>query len=217
MEKRKYEIKAIIFDIGGVLELDKKPLFRKSCTNPSSKGVHEFVAKKLKLSIDQYFDSIYTNYAKSTEGTISEKKAVSSISKNLKITEKKLKKLFFKSYKKNFKTNRELYRFAFNLKKKGYKIAILSDQWHLSKKTLVPEKYEKKFDVSIISCDVGLRKPDPKIYKLILKKLKLPAKNCIFIDNREWNLEPAKKLGIKTILFKENKQVFREIKKFGIK
>lgn len=212
----KNKIKAVIFDIGGVLELDKQPFFRKSRSQPASRGVHEFVAKKLKISIDQYFDSIDTNYAKSITGELTEKKAVSKISKNLKITTKKLESLYKKAYRKNFKTNKELYAFAFELKKQGYKIAILSDQWHISKKVLMPQKITEKFDEVIVSCDVGLRKPNPKIYKLTLKKLKLPAKNCLFIDNQEWNIKPAKKLGMKTILFKDNKQVFGQFSKFNL-
>jgi len=69
----------------------------------------------------------------------------------------------------------------------------------------------------ILSCDVEIRKPNLKIYKLLLSKLKIPAKNCLFIDNQKWNIEPAKKLGFQTILFKNNKQLFEQLSKLGIK
>jgi len=202
-------IKAIIFDVGGVLQLGEysKKIYKKHRTL----GVHNYVSKKLGISLDQYFDSLDTAYAKSIEGEISEKKVVSIIAKNLKISEKKLKKLFFQAYKKNFKFNKQLFKQALKFKKKGYKIAILSDQWHLSKKALVLTKYAKSFDVVVVSCDVGIRKPNPKIYKLTLKKLKLPAKQTVFIDNQEWNIKPAKKLGMNTILFINNKQLFKQL------
>lgn len=211
----KNKIKAVIFDIGGVLELGKSPKWKKNCHR--NKGVHMFISEKLGISIDQWFDSIDTTYTKSITGEIPEKRVLKILSKNLKISKEKLKKLLIKAYRKNFKTNKELYDFAFNLKKQGYKIAILSDQWHFSKKALIPEKITKKFDVSIVSCDVGLRKPDIKIYNLTLKKLKLPAKSCVFIDNQEWNLKPARKIKMKTILYKNNKQVFRQLSKMNIK
>jgi len=127
-----------------------------------------------------------------------------------------LQKVFVKAYKRNFQRNKELFRKAFQLNKKGYKIAILSDQWHLSKKALVNKKDMKKFDAVVISCDVGLRKPDPKIYRLVLKRLKLPAKNTVFIDNQKWNTKPARKLGMNTILFKNNKQAFKQLRKLGV-
>jgi FMN phosphatase YigB (HAD superfamily) len=38
----------------------------------------------------------------------------------------------------------------------------------------------------------------------------------LFIDNREWNLKPARKLGMKTILFKNNKQTIKDLKKLKL-
>jgi len=207
-------VKSIIFDIGGVLELGRSSKYLK---NHSSLGVHEYASKELNLSLDQYFDSIDTTYAMAIEGQISENESIRILSLNFKINKKKLLKLYKKAYEKNFKTNKELYKFAFKLKKQGYKIAILSDQWYLSKKAVVKEKYAKKFNAVVVSCDVGMRKPNPKIYKLVLKKLNLHAKNCIFIDNQPWNIKPAKKLGMKTILFKDNKQVFNQLEKLGVR
>jgi len=61
-----------------------------------------------------------------------------------------------------------------------------------------------------------VRKPNPGIYKLLLKKLRLPAKKVLFIDNREWNLRPARELGIKTILFESNRQLIRSFISKGI-
>ena len=208
--KKRNTIKAIIFDIGGVLYLGKYTYFHiKSHRN----GVHLDISKKLKISIDHWFDAIDSTYADAIEGKISEAKSLSIISKNLKINKTKLQKTIRQQYKKHFSENKELFKTALKFKKSGYKIAILSDQWAFSKEVLVHKKYYKKFFPVIISCDVGMRKPDMKIYKLTLKKLKLKPYETIFIDNRNWNLDPAKKLGMKTILFKNNKQTIRELKK----
>jgi len=214
-KKRCSSIKSIIFDIGGVLELGEAPIKIKNCYHP--KGVHEYVASKLKISLDQYFDSIDTVYSESMENKISKQLLLKVMAQNLKTTQKNLQKLYFKAYRKKFKTNKQLYRFAFNLRKKGYKIGILSDQWHLSKPVHAPKKLMKKFNAVIISCEVGLRKPDPKIYKLVLKKLKTKPSEAIFIDNQKWNIKPAEKIGFKTILYKNNKQVFNELSKWGVR
>jgi len=207
-------VKSIIFDIGGVLELGRSSKYLK---NHSSLGVHEYASKELNLSLDQYFDSIDTTYAMAIESQISESETIRILSLNFKISKKKLLKLYKKAYEKNFKTNKELYKFAFKLQKQGYKIAILSDQGYLSKHSVVKEKYTKKFNVVVVSCDVGMRKPNPKIYRFVLKKLNLRAKNGIFIGNQIWNIKPAKKLGMKTILFKDNKQVFKQLEKWRVK
>lgn len=202
------DIKAVIFDIGGVLELGINSSY--SIKKSKQLGIHSEIAKKLNISIDQYLDAIDTTYADSIKGKISEKKAINIIAKNLKTSEKKLEKLYIKIYKKHFKKNKHLFKQAFKLRKKNYKISILSDQWPISKKALMSSRLYKKFNPIIISCDVGLRKPDKKIYKLILEKLNLKPSQTIFIDNQEWNIKPAKKLGINTILFNNNKQLFEQ-------
>ncbi|MCK5149923.1 HAD family phosphatase [Candidatus Pacearchaeota archaeon] len=202
---KKEEIKAIIFDVGGVLVLRKKPQNKNLFF-----GVYESIAKKLKISLDHYFDSIDTTYARSMEGLISYKQALSILSKNLKTNPKKLEKILIQVYKNHFEQNKQLFKQAFKLKKLGYKITILSDQWHFSKKALMSGKDYKKFGEVFVSCDVGMRKPDPKIYKLVLKRLKLNPSQTLFIDNQEWNTKPAEKIGMRTILFKDNKQLFKQ-------
>lgn len=220
MKRRKeVKIKAIIFDIGGVLQLPKYLVKLIQDTHLAgvpmhcghrNKSVHEYLANKFKVLLDQWFDSIDSTYAKSIEGKFSEEKVIKSISENLKINPKKLRKFTIKAYKNNFKLNKQLLKQSLKLKKKGYKIAILSDQWHLSKLALMPKRLTKHFSPVVVSCDVGLRKPNPEIYKLTLKKLKLKPSETLFIDNQEWNIRPAKKLGMKAILFKSNEQLFQE-------
>ena len=60
------------------------------------------------------------------------------------------------------------------------------------------------FDVVIISGDVGYRKPDKKIYEVLLNKINGSAEECVFIDDKLENLQAASELGIKTIKFVRN-------------
>lgn len=203
-------IKAVIFDVGGVLQLEKG-----RSKDDIHKGIHEAVARFFDLDLDTWFDAIDSVYAKSIEGTIRENKVFRIIAKNVNISVRKLQEVIFKAYENNFKRNDGLFDFAWKLKKK-HKIAILSDQWHASKKVLIKNEDAKRFDAVVISCDVGMRKPNPKIYKLVLKRLGLKPEETVFIDNRDWNTEPAEKLGMKTILFRNNKQTFKELKKLGV-
>src|SRR5205807_4802790 len=56
------------------------------------------------------------------------------------------------------------------------------------------------FDHIIDSSAVGLRKPDPAIYRELLRRLGRPAEEAAFIDDFEENLPPAADLGITTIV-----------------
>ncbi len=212
------KIKAIIFDVGGVLKL---PRFSKR-DNENEKSFHLRMSKYLQMSLDSWFDAIDNVYAKSFEGRIKNSKLMKNISENLNINIEDFLRLSDKTFNKLFKRNNKMYRIVCKLKKKGYLVGVLSDQWFFSKRILTPEKDMRNFDVVVISCDVGLRKPDKKIYELLLKKLKgkvrgIKASEILFIDNRDYNLEPASKLGMKVILFKNNKQCLREMKRMGLK
>ncbi len=206
-------IKVVVFDIGGVLELGD---YKKPVRGHQLISVHEYISKKLKISLDTWFDAIDSTYSRAIEGTISRQKTLSTIAKNLEVSERKIEKIIIKAYRKNFRTNKKLYKIAQKIKDKGYKISILSDQWYFSKDALMPEKRTKIFSPVLVSCDLGIRKPNPKIYKLLIKKLNVKPGEILFIDNREWNTKPANKLGIKTIIFKDNKQLLKSLEKFKI-
>lgn len=55
------------------------------------------------------------------------------------------------------------------------------------------------FDGGIYSGDVGLSKPDPAIYRLLMQRHSLPAQECCFMDDLSENLEVARSLGWQTI------------------
>lgn len=66
------------------------------------------------------------------------------------------------------------------------------------------------------SCFLGLWKPDEAIYRTALQVTQCPAEECIFIDDREVNLECPRKLGMKTIHFASAAQLRAELKQNGI-
>ena len=207
MKTKRGKIKALIFDMGGVLAGAN----HHGKIEPVSDDIHVQISKALGIGLDTWIDAIDSSYAKSIEGKLSPGKTKSIISKNLHIPSQTLEKKVLQVYKKLFSQNKKLYDYAIRKKREGYKIAILSDQWPFSKKALFLPNLMKKFDAVVVSCDVGMRKPNPKIYRLTTNKLKIKPKEAIFIDNREWNLKPAKKLGMKTVLFRNNRQTIKDI------
>ncbi len=72
------------------------------------------------------------------------------------------------------------------------------------------------FPVFFTSCFLGLRKPDEAIYQMVLQVAQRAPEECIFIDDREVNLECPRELGIKTILFKDAAQLRSELAGRGV-
>ncbi len=60
---------------------------------------------------------------------------------------------------------------------------------------------EEMFDVVVISHQVGLRKPHPKIFTLTAEQLGLPPSACLFVDDTAHNLTGAASLGMGTLHF----------------
>lgn len=52
-----------------------------------------------------------------------------------------------------------------------------------------------------VSSDIGLAKPDPRVYEYVLNKIQCTAENVIFIDDNKDNIAAAQAVGIQTILF----------------
>jgi len=69
------------------------------------------------------------------------------------------------------------------------------------------------FDATILSGDVGLIKPYPKIYKLMIDKMGFEPSECLMIDDRAANIEGAKAAGMQGIVFKSFEQAKLDITK----
>jgi putative hydrolase of the HAD superfamily len=86
-----------------------------------------------------------------------------------------------------------------------------------------PEKTGKLLGINVRqfpfvnSAVVGMRKPHLQFYRYLIKRHHLKPQECLFIDDRERNLPPARKLGIHTYLYDQNfPRLVRYLKRLGI-
>jgi FMN phosphatase YigB (HAD superfamily) len=61
-----------------------------------------------------------------------------------------------------------------------------------------------------------VRKPDPRIYQIALRKIGLPADECVFVDDKAENLMPAMEAGMKVILFHDARQLRKDLERLGV-
>ena len=95
---------------------------------------------------------------------------------------------------------------------KSYKTALLSNAWD-DLRQVIAEKwhFEDAFDSMIISAEVKLAKPDPRIFKLALERLGVGAGEAIFVDDFPRNVEQARALGLHAIRFRTAVQMRSEV------
>jgi putative hydrolase of the HAD superfamily len=92
------------------------------------------------------------------------------------------------------------------LRDAGYKTAALTNNWVAGDRGVeragsgVKEVAEHlAFDVIVESAIEGLRKPDPRIYELVLERVGVDATEAVFLDDLGINLKPARVMGMTTI------------------
>lgn len=98
------------------------------------------------------------------------------------------------------------------LKGQGYKIGLLSNigtGW-IRDQFLAPEE-QQLFDDMILSYEVGLIKPDPRIYHLACERLGVEPDEAVMVDDIERYTEAAKAEGLNAIVYNDFKQFQKDI------
>ena len=74
----------------------------------------------------------------------------------------------------------------------------------------------RHFDDYVLSHEVGLLKPDPAIYRVVLARAGCPPQHCFFTDDREDNVAAARALGIDAVLFESADGLAGELRRRGL-
>jgi len=72
------------------------------------------------------------------------------------------------------------------------------------------------FELFFNSGNVGVRKPETAIYELALSVTQRKADECVFIDDREFNLQLAREDGFRTIQFESVEQLTQGLRSLGV-
>lgn len=93
-----------------------------------------------------------------------------------------------------------------------YKTGLLSNNFPSLRQTMREVwRIEDAFDTIIVSAEVGLLKPDKRIYRLALDELQVAPEESIFVDDFELNLSGAHAVGMESIHFQSSAQVQAEL------
>jgi HAD superfamily hydrolase (TIGR01509 family) len=90
------------------------------------------------------------------------------------------------------------------LKRRGYRLGIVTDTYHARETKLEwlrRNGIDRIWDVFVSSCEEGVRKPDPAIYRAALDQLGLEPSEASFVGHKRSELDGAIAVGLKTIAF----------------
>lgn len=91
------------------------------------------------------------------------------------------------------------------LKKRGYRLGLVSNFCNLPEvayANIAQVGLLELFDQSVLSCEVGWRKPSPNIYQAICERLEIAARECLFIGDRLIeDVQGPQKAGMRAVHF----------------
>ncbi len=193
-------IRAVIFDMGGVLVRteDKAPRTR--------------LAERYGLTYAEIDDLVFNSETsgRATVGEISAREHWKFVCSSLNYPPERYQELFAEFYAGDA-LDLELVNYIRSLRPR-YKTAMLSNA-HDDLRAYLIEHWgiEDAFDEIFVSAELGLRKPDARIYQAALKSLQVKPEEALFVDDVLENVEAARSLGMQAVQFHSSQQVRAEI------
>jgi epoxide hydrolase-like predicted phosphatase len=194
-------IRAVYFDMGGVIG---RTVDRTARTQ---------LAARLGMSYEQIAKAVFENESslRASLGEISPQEHWASVVQRLGLPLSEVDRVR-KEFFGGDSIDHELVNFIRSLRPK-VRTGLLSNAWSDLRAYLVREKIDDAFDQMIISAEVGLMKPDARIFQLALERLNVAPAEAVFVDDFAVNIEGARAVGMYAILFTQPAATLEELKR----
>ena len=203
-------IKNIIFDLGNVI-----------INYNQKKIINNFTEKEeeIKYIYDEIFHA--PEWTLMDLGDITNDEAIEIINKRNEFKYEKLTQEFLHEWYKKQPINRDIVEIAKILKNNGYNLFVLSNMANQTYEYFKNDEFFSLCTGIVISAHEHVKKPDEKVYRLLLDRYNLNAEECLFIDDDDSgkNYETANKIGIKgrRIMPKQAEDVKKLLLEFNVK
>jgi len=193
-------IRAVIFDFGGVLVrmVDDRPRLE--------------LAKQLGVPLSHLDDLVFNSETakQAGRGEITVAEHWKAVGQALGIAPGGMP-AFLEKYWSADDVNWPLLEFIRNLHPR-YKVGLLSNAWDDLRQTMHQRwNIDGLFDVLVISAEVKLGKPDPRIFHLAVERLEVQPAEAVFVDDILENVEAARREGLFAIQYVELQQAMDEL------
>ena len=197
-------IKTIIFDWGGVLTIGKY-----------TESVLDVIDKRSTIDIDEVYTAFDNFVGLMDLNEIDFEEFVEKANRllNSNFTIEEMTHIFHEA----MNLNKEIVNMIKKLKGK-YSILMLSNN-NKPIKGIFKNHYNdifSLFEKAYFSCDFAMRKPEKEFFMLVLKDSQLTPDECVFIDDKDKNIEAARELGFNAILFRDNDHLIEDLKKLNV-
>lgn len=192
-------IRAIFFDFGGVI-------MRTEYQSPRQR-----LAERFNMDYDEIDKAVFGSDSarRASIGEITEEMHWTEISKRFKQPASEMQ-AFRDSFFGGDVIDRALVETIRSWRGK-YHIGLISNAWSGLRDFITKEKLIDIFDTVIISAEVGVTKPDVKIYHIALEQANVKADEAVFVDDMLVNIEACELLGMLGVEFRDPQDGLKQL------
>lgn len=195
-------IRAVVFDIGGVLEITP------------DLGLTERWETRLRLPAGELNQRMHDVWAAGSIGTITEGDVHQAITDRLGLDGQQLAVFMADFWREYLGTaNTQLIEYVRQLRPR-YRTGILSNSFvGVREREQAAYGFEDLVDEIVYSHEAGMSKPDPRIYALTCARLDVRAEETVFLDDTGRCVDGAQEAGLHAVRYQDNAQAIEEIEK----
>lgn len=193
-------VRAVVFDIGGVLEI-----------TPDT-GWQERWDQRLGIPMNDIYDGLHRRGLDAGIGACTQAEWIAGLREITGMDENQTEAFMADLWADYLgELNVEVADYFRSLRP-SYKTAMLSNSF-LGAREKERERYklDAMTDFIIYSHEVGLWKPDPRIYALTCERLGVEAAEIVFLDDFEPNVVAARDVGMQAVLFESTRQAIADL------
>ena len=195
-------IRAVVFDIGGVLEITP------------DLGVDRLWETRLGLSAGEILVRMRDVWRGGSIGTITLDDVHEALRDRLGLDDQALAQYMADVWREYLGTaNTELIEYGRRLRPR-YRTGIVSNSFvGAREREQAAYGFEDLVEEIVYSHEVGFSKPDPRIYALICTRLNVPPEEMVFVDDSDVCVAGARDVGIHAVRYQSSAQAIAEIEK----
>lgn len=193
-------IKAVFFDLGGVI------------VRTEFQAPRQHLAERLGMEYEDLVKLVFDSPSsiKASHGEISDKEHWAEVTKRLRRPAAETETIREEFFAGDV-VDREILEFLRSLRP-DYFVGLISNAWPDLRDYIARQKFDDAFDHMVISGEVGVIKPEARIYQIALEQARVNPDEAVFVDDFEENVEGCRAVGMHGIHFRDPQEAMGELK-----
>jgi putative hydrolase of the HAD superfamily len=193
-------IKAVFFDLGGVI------------LRTEFQAPRQHLAERLGMEYEDLVKLVFDSPSslRSSRGEISDVEHWTEVVKRLKRPAAEMQAIRDEFFAGDV-VDREIVEYLRSLRPR-YFVGLISNSWPDLRDYIARQGFNDAFDHMVISGEVGVMKPEARIYQIALEQAGVKPGEAVFVDDMHANIEGCEKVGMRGIHFRDPESALKQLK-----